>query len=154
MENMNEQTTEYRMKLPNPNETAMVLVEILIYATNDEKLLLDAICENLQKQLDKLGKEGSLARVLWYSDAGEKSLYEKKEWLKTESNSMFYVFLDKYEPIEENYIKKRITAAKKMRKSIGECKQLGLKPRAQKEADVQVARHSTMKDNYDNFEML
>jgi hypothetical protein len=154
MENMNEQSTELRMKLPNPNETALVLVEILIYANNDEKSLLDAICENLQKQLDKLGKQGGLARVLWFSDAGEKSVFEKKEWLKTESNSMFYVFLDKYEPIEDNYLKKCISTAKKMRKLIAESKQLGLHPRAQKKADVQVARFSTIKDNYDNFDVL
>ena len=151
---MTEQTTEYRMKMPNPNETNLVLVEVLIYATNDEKELLDAICGNLQKQLDNLKKESHLVRVLWFSDAGEKSLYEKKEWLKTESNSMFYVFLDKSQLIEEDYLKSLISAAKKMRKSIQQCKKLGLKPRAQKEPDAQIARHSTMKDNYDNFEIL
>lgn len=154
MENTNQQPTEFRMKVPNPNETVMVLVEVLIFANNDEKELLDAILNNLQKQLDKLGKESHLVRVLWYSDAGEKSEYEKRDWLKTESNSMFYVFLDKYKPIDNKYLKSLILASKQMRKAIGECKELGLKPRAQKEPDLQIARHSTIKDSFDSFEIL
>jgi hypothetical protein len=142
------------MKLPNPNETAMVLVEVLIYADIEEKPLLDAICENLQKQVDKLGKQSHLVRVLWYCNKGEKSLYEQKEWLKTESNSMFYVFLDKQKPIDDKYLKSLISISKKMRKCINDCKNLGIKPRAQREPDVQIARQSTIKDEFDSFELI
>ena len=67
---------------------------------------------------------------------------------------MFYCFLDRYSPIKENYLKSLIASSKKMHKTIKECKKLGIVPRAQKQPDAQIARHSTMKDNFDNFQIL
>jgi hypothetical protein len=67
---------------------------------------------------------------------------------------MFYVFLDKQKPIDDKYLKSLISISKKMRKCINDCKSLGIKPRAQREPDVQIARQSTIKDEFDSFELL
>lgn len=150
----NEEMTNYAVKMPNPNETAMVLVEVLIYAKKEEKLLLDALLENLKKQIDKLGKKSHLTRVLWHLNNGDKTQYEQIQWLKTESNSMFYVFVDIHKPVDQKYLYNLIQRSKKMRECIIECKKLGIKPRPQKEPDTTMARHSTMKDEFTNFEMV
>lgn len=149
-----EETVNYAVKMPTPNENAMVLVEVLIHAKKEEKLLLDAVCQNLKTQIDKLGKKSHLQRVLWHVNNGEMTQYEQIEWLKTESNSMFYVFLDLHKPIDQKYLYNLIQKSKKMRECILECKKLGIKPRHQKEPDGTMARHSTMKDEFTNFEMI
>lgn len=82
----------------------LILCEVLVYGTEDNKPKIKRMLDSIQKQINKSKTNQAKVRVLFYIDNGEKTIDEKKEWLINESNCVFYVFAPESYKVPDNYI--------------------------------------------------
>jgi hypothetical protein len=101
-----------------------VLVEFLVYGIEEDKAKIKPMLDDLQNQLFN-HKKGKLGRILWYIDAGEKSVEEKKEWLYENTRAKYYILIEAYS-VPKDYIKTIFLKIKKLEDAIENAKLAGL----------------------------
>ena len=101
-----------------------VLIEFLVYGVEEEKPKIKPMLDDLQNQLYN-HKKGKLGRILWYIDAGEKTVEEKKEWLKENARAKYYIILEGYN-LPKDYAKSVFLKIKKLEDAIDNAKTIGL----------------------------
>lgn len=101
-----------------------VLIEFLIYGIEEDKPKIKPILDELQNQLWK-HKKGKLARILWYIDAGEKTVEEKKQWLFENAKSKYYILVEGYN-MPKDYAKTIFLKIKKLEDAIENAKVSGI----------------------------
>ena len=84
---------------------------ILIHFLESEKPKIKEILSSFQSQLDALNKDDE-AEVVFFSDNGETSEEEKKEWLVKQTKARSYIFVDASTEIDNYFILKRLNAIK------------------------------------------
>jgi activator of 2-hydroxyglutaryl-CoA dehydratase len=104
-----------------------ILVEILLYATEDETKKMNNALAELQSQLNSSRKAKNRVRVFWTIDKGETTAEQKKQWLIERSNCVYYVFAPENHVIPSNYIKSILENVKKFEESVKVFKKYGVK---------------------------
>lgn len=84
---------------------------ILIHFLESDRDKVKNILSSLQTQLDKLNRDDE-AEAVFYSDNGETSEEEKKDWLLRQTKAKSYVFVDANTEVDEYFILKRLNAIK------------------------------------------
>ena len=87
---------------------------ILLHGTNEEKLKIENIKSELQKQLNQT-KPGEVDVVYYIDD--EMSIEQKQDWLKKETDAKKYVFVTAECFVPNNYIVYRLNAIKNGKKA-------------------------------------
>jgi hypothetical protein len=85
-------------------KVSRILCELLAYGTNDDKPKMKAMFAKIQKQINKSKTNKNKVRLLWYVDAGEKTIEEKRQCLIEESNCVFYVFTPESYKVSDSYL--------------------------------------------------
>lgn len=117
-------------------KAAYVLLEVLVYGTEDKKAEIKKVLENIQEQMGKC-KKGKYARILWYIDKGEKTEQEKKQWLIENANAKYCVFVPTTYLVKPKYISDILMQITKYEKSVVGMKTLGITPTGKKNEKVQ-----------------
>lgn len=90
-----------------------IRLAVLLYGivTDDnEKKEYHEIMTKLQGQLNSMPKDET--EVVFYTDAGEMSIEEKKSWLIGQTTSNSYVFVTKETELPDNFMLFRLNAIK------------------------------------------
>lgn len=82
-----------------------ILLELLVYGTEDNRPKIQSMLDEIQVQLNKARKNRNKVRLLWYIDKGEKSIDEKKEWLIENANCKYFVFTPEDNKVSKTYIR-------------------------------------------------
>lgn len=101
-----------------------VLIEFLVYGIEEDKSKIKPMLDDLQNQLFK-HKKGKLGRILWYIDAGEKTIEEKKEWLFQNAKSKYCLLVEGYS-VPKDYVKTIFLKIKKLEDAIESARVSGL----------------------------
>jgi hypothetical protein len=137
------------------SENRKVMLEILIYGLTSDKSRISDLLAKIQRQIDKRRADKPIVRALWYIDNGEKTDYEKQDWLINEANALFYVFVPTTYEIDDKFVANHLTSAKLMHKAIRKCKALNIKPKSTNKAK-QIVPQEALSNNspFEEFEIL
>ncbi len=86
---------------------------VLLYGIvmdDNEKKEYHEIMTKLQRQLNSMPKDET--EVVFYTDAGEMSIEEKKSWLMGQTTANSYVFVTKETELPDNFMLFRLNAIK------------------------------------------
>lgn len=104
-----------------------ILLEILVYAVEEDTKKMNNMLAELQHQLNSSRKAKNRVRVFWTIDKGETTIEQKKQWLIERSNCVYYVFAPENFVISSNYIKSLLDNIKKFEESVKSFKKYGVK---------------------------
>lgn len=94
-----------------------ILVEILVYSTEDNAKKMNKMLANLQEQLNSSRKAKNRVRIFWTIDKGDTTPEEKKKWLIERAHCVYYVFTPENHVVPSNYIKSILDNVKKFEES-------------------------------------
>ena len=95
-----------------------ILIEILVYSTEEDAKKMNKALAELQNQLNSSRKAKNRVRIFWTIDKGDTSAEQKKQWLIERSNCVYYVFSPENHSIPSNYIKNILENVKKFEESM------------------------------------
>lgn len=102
-----------------------VLLEFLVFGTEENKPKIKALNDKLQEQMHK-ARKGKYTRILWYVDKGEKTPEEKIEWLIEKVHAKYYIFTPADYNISKDYVKEVLLKIKRLEDSINGAKHAGI----------------------------
>jgi hypothetical protein len=131
--------------LTESQEVPMVLIEVLVAGSEQDREYLKPMMELLQKQVNKYPTK---ARVLWYCDNGEKTYDEKKKWLLEQSKSRYcYIVPEGSFSVAPDLIKKAIQHSASLESALKLLKSNGIFINRKKIEVVKKKKSKTKKGN-------
>jgi hypothetical protein len=95
-----------------------ILIEILVYCTEEDAKKMNKMLANLQDQLNSSRKAKNRVRIFWTIDKGDTTPEQKKQWLIERAHCVYYVFTPENHVIPSNYIKSILENVKKFEESL------------------------------------
>lgn len=95
-----------------------ILIEILVYCTEEDANKMNNMLANLQQQLNSSRKAKNRVRIFWTIDKGDTTPEQKKEWLIERAHCVYYVFTPENHVIPANYVKSLLENVKKFEESL------------------------------------
>lgn len=102
-----------------------VLLEFLVFGTEENKKKILAMNDSLQAQMHK-ARKGKHTRILWYVDKGEKTPEEKRQWLIEKVYAKYYIFTPEDYKVSKDYVKEVLLKIKKLEDGIRSAKSAGI----------------------------
>tara|TARA_R110001599_G_C12211952_1_gene656633 strand:+ start:911 stop:1321 length:411 start_codon:yes stop_codon:yes gene_type:complete len=93
------------MLQPEEKNVPKILLEFLIYGTDEDKPLVTKALDELQKQQSNSRAATKRMRILWYMDKGEKTPDEKKAWFERNRKCKYFKFIEPPYEIPKNFVK-------------------------------------------------
>tara|TARA_R110001632_G_scaffold61998_4_gene149236 strand:+ start:6307 stop:6705 length:399 start_codon:yes stop_codon:yes gene_type:complete len=111
---------------PEEKNVPKILLEFLVYGTEDKKPQVTRILDELQKQQSETRAAAKRMRILWYMDKGEMTDEEKKSWFLENKKCKYHIFIDPGFIIPKNYVKDCLTKIRLCENSIKNLKGYGI----------------------------
>lgn len=103
-----------------------ILIEILVYSTEDNVKKMNKMLAELEKQLNTSRRAKTRVRIFWTIDKGDTTAEQKKQWLIERAHCVYYVFAPENHIVSSNYVKSLLDNVKKFEDALKFFKKAGI----------------------------